>query len=231
MLTKRQLEFLKALVKLYEEKGMPIHYSEVGRGLKVSKWTAYDVMNSLLKNGYLDVEHLLEKGPGRSMVLYLPTAKAYEALEMTPEETEDWSKVREHLLGKVVQAHEQGIGVTMRETLLEMSRSKSPLFFCACAIVLLLLAIAAVEKGTECSVIMGYLMSALTAPHLALMLFAGAALALILGSPVEERQQLTGLDALVSDYEANLKMVGPTHQKALIEFAQEAGELLGVQPS
>jgi predicted transcriptional regulator len=41
-ITTRQKEFLQSLIDLYQDKGSPIHYSEVARKMGVSKWTAYD---------------------------------------------------------------------------------------------------------------------------------------------------------------------------------------------
>ena len=230
MLTRRQKEFLEAILDLHERTGSSVHYTEVADVLCVSKWTAYDVMNSLAKRELLEVKHDLERRErpqGRSMVLHAPTTKAYEALGLEKEVREDWPHIRTKLLEKVVLARETGVGRTIKETLQEMTRLRSPFLFCAYMIVLLVLVIAAVKKTAEGSTIIVQLMSAVTAPDLALLLFAGATLAFTLGSPQHHQNSLAIINGLVDDYEANLRRVDASQKKQLLEFAQEAGDLLG----
>ena len=47
-LTRRRYQFLEALARLVEEGGGPVHYGDVADSLDVSKWTAYDMMLSLI---------------------------------------------------------------------------------------------------------------------------------------------------------------------------------------
>ena len=58
-ITKRQKEFLQSLIDLYQLKDTPIHYSEVAQKMGVSKWTAYDMLQLLHKEGFLEVEYLI----------------------------------------------------------------------------------------------------------------------------------------------------------------------------
>jgi predicted transcriptional regulator len=229
VLTRRQKEFLEIILDLHERTGSCVHYTEVADLLNVSKWTAYDVMNSLAKRDLLDVKHDLERRErpqGRSMVLHAPTHKAYEALGLEKEVREDWPHIRAKLLEKVVLARETGVGRTIKETLAEITRLRSPFLFCAYMIVLLVLVIAAVKKTAEGSTIMVYLMSTVAAPDLALLLFAGATLAFALGSPQHHHNSLAIINGLVGDYEANLRRVDASQKRQLLEFAQEAGGLL-----
>ncbi len=71
-LTRRQREFLEVLVELYNETGKPVSYKDVAEKMDVSKWTAYDIIQELLKKGFLKVEYRLRPGPGRSEVHYIP---------------------------------------------------------------------------------------------------------------------------------------------------------------
>jgi len=71
-LTRRQREFLEVLVELYKETGKAVSYKDVAEKLNVSKWTAYDIIQELLKKGFLKVEYRLKPGPGRSEVHYIP---------------------------------------------------------------------------------------------------------------------------------------------------------------
>ncbi len=71
-LTRRQREFLEMLVELYNETGKAVSYKDVAEKMNVSKWTAYDIIQELLKKGFLKVEYRLRPGPGRSEVHYIP---------------------------------------------------------------------------------------------------------------------------------------------------------------
>ncbi|MBU1291107.1 Rrf2 family transcriptional regulator, partial [bacterium] len=83
-ITERQKEFLKTLIDLYQQKSSPIHYSEVAQKMGVSKWTAYDMLQLLQKEGFLEVEYIIPEPDsykwsklGRSTITFYPTKKGY----------------------------------------------------------------------------------------------------------------------------------------------------------
>lgn len=80
-LTSRQREFLTSLLDLYRAQRRAISYIEVAAAMKVSKWTAYDVLRGLYQRGFLQVEHAVTAGKGRSQILYSPTGQALETGE------------------------------------------------------------------------------------------------------------------------------------------------------
>lgn len=55
-LTNRKKEFLALIFKQYSDTHEPVHYIEIANKLRVSKWTAYDIMKSLAEKGFLEVE-------------------------------------------------------------------------------------------------------------------------------------------------------------------------------
>ena len=71
-LTSRQREFLSALTSLYVAHGQAVSYEDVADEMKVSKWTAYDILHDLYERGFLRLQHALTPGRGRSRVLYAP---------------------------------------------------------------------------------------------------------------------------------------------------------------
>jgi len=71
-LTSRQREFLSALTDLYVARGQAVSYEDVADEMKVSKWTAYDILHDLYERGFLKIQHALTPGRGRSRVLYAP---------------------------------------------------------------------------------------------------------------------------------------------------------------
>lgn len=93
-LTRRQKEFLEALVGLYEQTQKPVSYKDVGGVMGVSKWTAYDIIQELSRKGFLKLEYKLNPGPGRSEILFIPKKSALERVTARePEGTLHFIKV------------------------------------------------------------------------------------------------------------------------------------------
>ncbi|MEW5898600.1 MAG: Lrp/AsnC family transcriptional regulator, partial [Bacillota bacterium] len=103
-LTRRRKEFLSKIAKIYKKTGEPVHYATVAQSLAVSKWTAYDVLRELEKEGLLTMEYAINREdrlPGRSQVLFRPTPLAMRLLEIEEVENlpgEDWLLVKKRLL-------------------------------------------------------------------------------------------------------------------------------------
>ena len=89
-LTARQRAFLDKLLELYRERKGPVHYSDVAERLGVNRFSAYDMLRVLEKKGFAASSYTLRSavpaasgahpGPGRSMVVFAPTASATEIL-------------------------------------------------------------------------------------------------------------------------------------------------------
>lgn len=81
-LSHRRIEFLSTLVRLVQESGRPVHYSDIAESMSVSKWTAYDMMQQLAAHNLVEIQYSVSsKGlPGRSQVLFMPTRKGIEAV-------------------------------------------------------------------------------------------------------------------------------------------------------
>uniref|UniRef100_A0A7C3RKA9 HTH dtxR-type domain-containing protein n=1 Tax=Dictyoglomus thermophilum TaxID=14 RepID=A0A7C3RKA9_DICTH len=74
-LTKRRIQFLETLRSLYKTYNRPIHYEEVAQRLSVSPATAYDILQTLSKDGYIDMVYLKDfqnSKKGRGKVFFLP---------------------------------------------------------------------------------------------------------------------------------------------------------------
>ncbi|MGI9952203.1 hypothetical protein V3F56_07560 [Moorellaceae bacterium AZ2] len=105
MLTQRRLQFLNRIKKLYQETLAPVHYVTVAENLQVSKWTAYDLLRELEREGFLEREYVVNSGEklrGRSMIMFVPTEKAYKVTEGEAGGGttcyNEWQEVRERLL-------------------------------------------------------------------------------------------------------------------------------------
>ncbi|MEN2983849.1 MAG: hypothetical protein ABDH25_02345 [Dictyoglomaceae bacterium] len=78
-ITERRKQFLEVLKELYKTKKRPIHYYEVAREVKVSPATAYDILQLLLKEGYINSEYEKNvKKRGRKKIYYKPMEEKEE---------------------------------------------------------------------------------------------------------------------------------------------------------
>lgn len=176
-LTRRRKEFLSRLVSLFRQTGLPVHYKTVGESLKVSKWTAYDVLKELEKEGFLRAEYAVsreDKNPGRSMVMFLPTA---DALQLYSSEAgkgaplEEWSAVKEKLLDLFDSMKSMGTKKVIDHLLEEMSRIEAPVTFSAYTIALLVAYLK--DLGSRSADALRKLLMLPAKPELALIFFAG----------------------------------------------------------
>jgi predicted transcriptional regulator len=85
-LTRRQKEFLEALIDIYEQTQEPVSYKDVGDAMNVSKWTAYDIIQELNRKGFLKLEYRLNPGPGRSEIRFVPKETAVERIKVVEPE-------------------------------------------------------------------------------------------------------------------------------------------------
>lgn len=74
-LTKRRQQFLDTIVRLFKERGEPIHYEDIAIAMGVSKWTAYDAVRALEKQDLVSIEYVVNQDVpqvGRSRIGVTP---------------------------------------------------------------------------------------------------------------------------------------------------------------
>ncbi len=136
-LTARQKAFLDKLLDLYHEHKGPVHYSDVAERLGVNRFSAYDMLRVLEKKGFAASSYALRSataapspaGPGRSMVVFAPTAQAM-AQRQEPLLPEEWQRVREQVLSKLRSARENDHREALNDLLASLPESSAPLTFC-----------------------------------------------------------------------------------------------------
>jgi len=154
-ITKRQKEFLQSLIDLYQDKGSPIHYSEVAKKLGVSKWTAYDMLQLLRREGLLEVEYLIPESDnykwgklGRSTITFFPTKKGYTISNLPRKKLPTKIAELDKLKKNIIQKFEEIKGkFNLKDLFKEAVQAKSPLIFCACVLLILILLIKKITEG------------------------------------------------------------------------------------
>ena len=225
-MTRRRKEFLHTIKKIYENTGTPVHYITVAEALGVSKWTAYDILKELEKEGYLRSEYAVsreERNPGRSAILFLPTPKAGELFLIEKEEIdhiEEWQAAREKLLGIFENVKTRGSKKIIVDLLKEMPATGAPIIISAKIIVILIVYIQ--KLGTKTVKMVKNLLQPALRPDMILSLFAGTAL----GATVRNRQDVIN-DRLAGEVGRLQKYISEFSAKEnilLVKFLDDALE-------
>lgn len=229
MLTARQEEFLKAVARLSEEGG-GVHYTRVAQELGVSKWTAYDLLTSLARKGWLLGEHEL-KGKrgrgGRSRINFRLSPRAISLLAPkegkpgTGEAEEIWKGVKQFLWAKIEECKEKSAREVMAGLAAELQKVGHPLIFSAYLLVMILLTLRFLVTPSGNSVILDFLLSLLTNSQAALIAFGGAALTLFLQLGFELPKKEWGLGTYLAHYEKKIREIKPVEERLLLGFVRE----------
>jgi len=232
-LTFRQKAFLSKLLDLYHEMREPIHYSVLAERLGVSSSTAYDMLRLLEQKGMVSGEYTTPKatsGPGRSNILFFPTAKAADLFSQLAGESseEEWEEAKARILAGLRQGKASEYKSLLRELLARMPEAASPLTHCAEVITALLLSLRETKhvfgEQNPVSIL-------LEAPvgRLGMSILAGLALGLCLAD--RKVQYLLGdFRKHMNRYEASLQALSPEGLAALHRFTRDVWNVLKKTP-
>lgn len=223
MLTRRSSQFLEKVKKLHAETREPVHYTTVANLLGVSRWTAYDMLKSLEKQGYVKAEYSLNPGggkaAGRSQVVFAPTGKSLDPdSDEHIQYLEDWHQTKE----KVIKFFEslQYLGPPeIIDRILRVPNVDVPFVFCAYAIGMLVAAARARRRWR-----MRWfrkMLSRYSRPELGLAGFTGTALGLILGAS-DSLQAEEAVLGFVERLQKQLTKVSSEEKHLLFDFVKEA---------
>ncbi len=241
-ITTRQKEFLKILIDLYKQKASPIHYSEVAQKLGVSKWTAYDMLKLLRKEGFLEVEYLIPESDnykwgklGRSTITFFPTKKGY-AISNLPErklpiKIAEFDKLKNNIIQKFEEIKGK---FNLKDLFKEALQSKSPLIFCACVLLILILLIKKITEGIAEIQLLSQVIPAdatNTYIELALTVFVGMCFGVLTKYINNIPKYITGpnnsLDEYmdyIQTYNQYVSKMDKEEQKSLLDFLRETLE-------
>jgi len=222
-LTRRRKEFLGKIMKIYAKTGEPVHYATVAQSLGVSKWTAYDVLRELEKEGLLIMEYAInreERFPGRSQVLFRPTPVAVRTLEIEQVENlpgEDWLLVKKRLLGILDNIKNLDPKKIIDELLEEMHTIEKPITYSAYTIALLTAYLSSLgNRGIQ---LMESYLHLAHRPELILSLFAGTVLGVAIKSMKET--MTTKLATKIEIFQKHVSEFSRNERKLLVSFLGE----------
>ena len=230
-LTYRQEAFLSRVLDFYRETREPLHYSVIAEKLGLSNSTAYDMLRLLEQKGLISSEYATPKvtpGPGRSSILFFPTAEAIELFTRLAGgslEHEEWENVKAHILASLCQADYQGL---LRELLARIPEAQSPLVRCAEVITAFLLSLREAKHTLGGQSPVSTFLGA-PASKSGMSMLAGLVLGLSLTD--QKVQWLLGdFQKYTKKYEASLQELNPESLIALHRFTRDVWGSLKTAP-
>ncbi len=234
-LTFRQKAFLSRVLDLYRATQDPLHYSVVAERLGLSNSAAYDMLRLLEQKGMVSSEYTIPKatsGPGRSSILFFPTAEAidlFSCLAGESQEQEEWEGAKAHILASLRQGKASDYQGLLHELLVRIPEAQSSLVRCAEVITALLLSLREARHKfggrSPVSMLLGAPVS-----KLGMSMLGGFALGLCLAD--QKVQQLLGdFQEYTKKYEASLQELSPESLIALQRFTQDVWGILKIAPA
>ncbi len=137
MPTRRRREALKVLKNLNSLKG-PVGYEDVAEELGISKWSAYELLVQLEKEGLVTSMLFKRDGKlgGRPSLRFILSPQGEEYLRDSPEAT--WEKLKEEI-GRYFEMAAKDIKRTVQTLRKEIATAASPLIESARSLTMLLL--------------------------------------------------------------------------------------------
>ncbi|ACA60222.1 LexA family transcriptional regulator [Candidatus Desulforudis audaxviator] len=227
-ITRRRIDFLQKVKQLYETTNLPVHYTRMAELLGVSKWSAYEMLKTLEKEGFLARQYEVnqaKKFPGRAMVLFAPTRLADAVLtekaleEKAPDK--EWRQVKQRLLSLCAEQKKNNPREFVQQLMAELPGLERPLIFSAYIIALFiaqLQTLSAKKLELAKSVVLGAAKA-----ETSLAMFAGAAM----GSMLKTATQFPLLSQIASHldrFQDNLAELNQSEQALLMDFLEEALE-------
>lgn len=224
-LPRRRKECLEKVVALYRKSGLPVHYASIAKLLGITKWSAYEMLRKLEKEGFLASEYAVnseERFPGRSMVFFRPTAQALKLIETeenNPYSGITWEQVRSRLLHLCTLGNPKAITEELISNLGNGSDVEHPFF--TSAYVLSLLVVYLRNLSHKSIAFLEELLHQTAEADKGLSMFAGA----VIGSVLKTAAQFplaTQLAQYVGQLQAALGRIGAEDAERLRQFLLEA---------
>ncbi len=226
--TRRQQRMLQALCELYRAAGQAVHYTAIAQRLGIHNTATYEMLRLLEQEGYVASEYVLSgnAGPGRSSVVFTPTARAFTVLELSGGFKRDskWESAKRQILSRLGQGEDAELALA-DELIARLPDIEEPIVYCAGVLTALLLNVGrdTRQRLEEQGAVLQRLVGDLPTHHL-LSLLPGIALGLALPAPAQRvSEKLIECSQVCQSY---LQQLDEAKQKALAEFLRQVMESL-----
>lgn len=230
-LTRRQQEFLSQFLDVYKTTDEPIHYVALAERLGIGKVTAYEMLRLLEERGLVASEYYLpdrERGPGRSTVLFRPTASAVHLLHVlnggSPED-EDWDIVKERILNQLRTGDAAGYEDLLTNLLARIPEQGPALIYLTEMTTATLLALREMRDSAETSGLTEHLRRIGLPGEIGLSALAGVSATLSMMERVNRRVS-TFLLTQSGKYQTLLSQIGEENRRRLGDFAREVAKIV-----
>ncbi|HHY47012.1 MAG TPA: hypothetical protein GX506_06910 [Firmicutes bacterium] len=231
--SERAREFLQALTRLYDDRREPVHYEDVAKVVGVSKWTAYDMLKKLAREGLVRTQYVINNGggyPGRSMVVFAPDEGARRAEfkpgkgtksadSSSPDSDESWGELRRRLTSILRDLESSGSWASLRRLIEQLNCIERPFTFCAYTVVSLLGC--ARLLGTDGVRAVSHLLSMVAEPGPGLTVLAGGVLGLLLMQATRNLDAERLLASCIEKFHRYVNRMSNEDRKLLFDFVRE----------
>lgn len=225
-LTRRRLDFLRIIKQVYESTNLPVHYARVAELLGVSKWSAYEMLKTLEKEGFLTSRYEVnqgEKNPGRAMVMFAPTQLVNQALSGKSLDfkmpIKEWRLIKERLLS-LFEEPKKGAAKEITDQLIsELPGVENPLVFCAYILTILIEQLQSLGEARIPPI--KSMASKATKDPIGLAMFVGAGIGSLLKN-TSQVQPVAQLTESLSRFQKNLSVLTQAEQTMLLDFFDNA---------
>lgn len=230
-LTRRQQEFLNRFLDAYFEECESLHYTTIAKRLGISNVTAYEMLRLLEERGLVETHFYLpegEHGPGRSTVLFSPTAEAkrlMQELKVKSGDESDWDSNKEAILKQLETGKITGYDSLLTNLLARISDRPSPLIFTTEMVTAVILSVAMLKDNSVAIGIKERLQHIGLPGEISLGALAGIGSALSMA----ERANRHVANFLITEserYQAMLVQMSEDNRRRLSEFAREAAKII-----
>ncbi|HBT20574.1 MAG TPA: hypothetical protein DEA47_04330 [Peptococcaceae bacterium] len=224
--TRRQVDFLKTIKQVYEDTNLPVHYTRVAEMLGISKWSAYEMLKTLERKGFLTSQYEVDqekKYPGRARIMFAPTRLVN--LVLSGKTLEDKSPVKEfqllkeRLMSLFDKTAKTTPGELVEQMRTELSSVENPLVFCAYVVTIFILQLQALNKSSISLLKNGAL--EVSEGKIGLAMFIGAAFG-TMAKAASQVQLLSHMADCLSGFQKNLAKLNQLEQTLLMDFLSEA---------
>jgi hypothetical protein len=230
-LTRRQQQFLSQFLDVYRGMDEPIHYTTLAERLGIGNVTAYEMLRLLEERGLVASEYYLpgqERGPGRSSVLFQPTAEAIRLfLELKGGSLEDdeWDIVKQRILDQLRIGDAAGYEDLLANLLARIPEQRSALIYLTEMTTATLLALGELRDSAEASGLTERLQRIGLPGEIGLSALAGIGAALSMMERINRRVS-SFLLTQSGKYQTLLFQIGDENRRHLSDFAREVTKII-----